>query len=197
MSVSKPLPAPQLTAQVKQVLDEFLQAAKDSFGSDLVSAVLYGSAAEGKLQTTSDVNLVLVLSSFERNKADPLRAPLRIAQAAIQLRPMFLLKDEISAATRSFAPKFADILRRRVILFGEDPFAAISIPREIQVPAAQAAAPESDTSSACFVCLPEPSRRAAKLRASARNGSPPLFGCNSDGIAGPSGSFVSAGSRSC
>jgi predicted nucleotidyltransferase len=133
MTNSRPLEAPQLPAQVKQVLDDFLQAAQESFGKDLHSVVLYGSAAEGKLRATSDVNLVLVLSSFEQSKADPLRAPLRLAHAAIQLRPMFLLKEEIPAAARSFASKFTDILRRRVILHGDDPFAAISIPREIQI----------------------------------------------------------------
>jgi hypothetical protein len=43
------------------------------------------------------------------------------------------LKEESPAAARSFASKFADILRRRVILYGDDPFVAISIPREIQI----------------------------------------------------------------
>jgi predicted nucleotidyltransferase len=133
MTISRPLETPQLPAQVKQVLDDFLQAAKESFGRDLLSVVLYGSAAEGKLRATSDVNLVLVLSSFEQSKADPLRAPLRVAHAAIQLRPMFLLKEEIPAAANSFASKFADILRRRVILLGEDPFSALTISREIQI----------------------------------------------------------------
>jgi predicted nucleotidyltransferase len=133
MTNSRPLEAPQLPAQVQQVLGDFLQAAKESFGKDLLSVVLYGSAAEGKLRATSDVNLVLVLCSFEQSKADPLRAPLRLAHAAIQLQPMFLLKEEIPAAARSFASKFTDILRRRAILLGDDPFASISIPREIQI----------------------------------------------------------------
>ena len=133
MSISRPLEAPQLPATVKQVLDDFLQAAKESLGDSLLSVVLYGSAAEGKLRATSDVNVVLVLSSFQQSKVDLLRAPLRLAQVAIQLRPMFLLKQEIADAARSFASKFADILRRRVILFGDDPFVSISIPREIQI----------------------------------------------------------------
>ena len=133
MTISRPLEAPQLPAQVKQVLEDFLQAARESFGPDLLSVVLYGSAAEGQLRATSDVNLVLVLSAFEPSKVDSLRAPLRVAHAAIQLSPMFLLREEIPAAARYFASKFADILRRRVILHGADPFAAITIPREIQL----------------------------------------------------------------
>jgi predicted nucleotidyltransferase len=133
MSISPPLEAPQLPSPVNQVLADFLHAAKESLGSDLFSVVLYGSGAEGKLRATSDLNLVLVLSSFEQSNIDSLRAPLRLAQAAVQLRPMFLLKDEIHAAANSFASKFADILRRRVILYGEDPFLELAIPREIQL----------------------------------------------------------------
>ena len=42
---------------------------------------------------------------------------------------MFLLEDEIADAALEFAQKFADIRRRRVVLFGADPFAALDIPR--------------------------------------------------------------------
>lgn len=133
MSVPKPLEAPQLSAIVHLALEEFLGAARKTLGSDLLAAVLYGSAAEGKLRSTSDVNLVLVLVSFDQNKIDLLRAPLRVAYAAIKLRPMFLLKPEVSQAACAFAPKFADILRRRVVLYGDDPFATVSIPRDIRV----------------------------------------------------------------
>src|SRR5690349_16098156 len=133
MNSSKALEAPQLPPTVNQVLTEFLSAAKESLGRDLLSAVLYGSAAEGKLRSTSDVNLVFVLSSFEQTKVDVLRAPLRIAQSAIQLRPMFLLREEVPQAALAFASKFADILRRRVILYGNDPFISIAIPQEARI----------------------------------------------------------------
>lgn len=133
MSSSRPPGVPQLPSIVNQVLMDFLSAAKESLGESLLSAVLYGSAAEGQLRTTSDVNLVLVLSSFEQANVDLLRPPLRIAQTAIQLRPMFLLKEEIPQAVSSFALKFADIHRRRVVLYGDDPFGAINITREARV----------------------------------------------------------------
>jgi hypothetical protein len=133
MSSSTPLPSPQLPPPIAEVLNSFLQSAKDAFGPDLLSVVLFGSAAEGKLRATSDLNLILVLASFHQAKADQLRQPLRVTQSAIQLHPMFLLKDEIPHAARSFAPKFADIRRRRAILFGDDPFATLSIPRDAEV----------------------------------------------------------------
>jgi hypothetical protein len=53
------------------------ESARAAFGDDLVSVLLYGSAAEGALRATSDVNVILVLSSFVPAKADRLAAQLR------------------------------------------------------------------------------------------------------------------------
>lgn len=119
-----------LPRNVTSVLTEFINSAKEAFGSDLRSVVLYGSGAEGKLRPTSDVNLVLVLTSFTQPQADQLREPLRLGQAAINLRAMFLLETELRPATEAFAVKFADIARRRRVLYGDDPFASISVSRD-------------------------------------------------------------------
>ena len=118
-----------LPTNVSSVLGTFIAAAKKAFGDDLLSVVLYGSGAEGKLRPTSDVNLILVLARFERVQADHLREPLRLAEAAIKLRTMFLLEDELKPASQAFAVKFADIARRRLVLYGDDPFASISVSR--------------------------------------------------------------------
>lgn len=118
-----------LSENVNRVLNQFVTAARDSFSDDLRAVVLFGSAAEGKLRPTSDVNLLLVLSQFNQARADNLREPLRTAEAAIQLRVMFLLESEITTAVKAFAVKFGDILRRHRVLHGEDPFAGISISR--------------------------------------------------------------------
>ena len=125
--------AQDLPEDVVRVLDEFVAAARAAFGDDLVSVLLYGSAAEGAVRATSDVNVILVLSSFVPAKADRLRDPLRTAYAAVKLSAMFLLRDEVAAAAQCFAQKFADVLRRRRVLYGEDPFSTISIPREALV----------------------------------------------------------------
>lgn len=119
-----------LPTNVSTTLSTFIAAAKKAFGDHLVSVVLYGSAAEGKLRSTSDVNLILVLKAFERGLADEVREPLRVAEAAIKLRVMFLLQDEVQPASQAFAVKFADIARRRLVLYGEDPFASLSVSRD-------------------------------------------------------------------
>jgi predicted nucleotidyltransferase len=118
-----------LPPNVDRVLAEFVGEARRAFDNDLRAVVLYGSGAEGKLRATSDVNVLLVLSAFDQNKADQLREPLRLAQAAIQLRTMFLLESELQPAIAAFTVKFADIIRRRRVLYGEDPFAGVSISR--------------------------------------------------------------------
>ena len=118
-----------LPPNVNRVLTEFVGEARRAFDTDLRAVVLYGSGAEGKLRATSDVNVLLVLSAFDQNKADQLREPLRLAQAAIRLRTMFLLESELHPAMEAFAVKFADIIRRRRVLFGDDPFVGVSISR--------------------------------------------------------------------
>jgi predicted nucleotidyltransferase len=114
---------------VRGTLDAFVESVKQTFGDDLRAIVLYGSAAEGRMRATSDVNLIVVLHRLDQQKANGLREPFRFAQAAIDLKVMFLLDGEIGDAAEEFAQKFADVRRRHVVLFGDDPFAALDIPR--------------------------------------------------------------------
>ncbi len=120
----------ELPAKVDSVLIEFINSTKTAFADDLRSIVLYGSGAEGKLRPASDVNVIVVLAKFDQHKADQLREPLRLAEAAIKLKAMFLLEQEVEPASQAFAVKFADLNRRRRVLYGDDPFAAISVSRE-------------------------------------------------------------------
>lgn len=133
MATIEPGPLPELPAQVTRVLTEFVFAAQAAFATDLRSIILFGSAAEGRLRATSDVNLLLLLTTFDQARASELRNPLRIAQAAIRLSPMFIVEAELPSAITAFAEKFSDILRRRKVLYGSDPFVGVKIPREILI----------------------------------------------------------------
>jgi len=119
-----------LPPEIDQGLSEFLDAARLAFGDGLVSAVLFGSAAEGRLRAVSDVNLILILKHFDRSRVDLIREQFRIAHTAMRLDVMFLLEVEIEAVMDAFAVKFSDVLSRRRILFGSDPFANFTIPPE-------------------------------------------------------------------
>jgi len=115
-----------LPGDVARVLDDFVTAAREAFGDQLEAVVLYGSAAEGALRATSDVNVIVVLRAFEKARADRLREAVAVAHAAVQLTAMFLLVDEIGAAGEAFAQKFDDVRRRRRVLWGADPFTALA-----------------------------------------------------------------------
>lgn len=117
---------PELPGDVARALDDFVAAAREAFGDRLESVVLYGSAAEGALRATSDVNVILVLSAFERDRADRLREALAVAHAAVRLTAMFLLAEEVAGAAEAFAQKFDDVRRRHRVLWGRDPFAALA-----------------------------------------------------------------------
>jgi hypothetical protein len=110
-------------------LEAFVDAAVSACGPELRSVVLFGSGAEGRLRATSDLNLIFVLRTFDAERLDGLREPLRLARAGLRLAPMFILESEVPEAAVAFANKFMDIERRHRVLHGDDPFAALSIPR--------------------------------------------------------------------
>jgi predicted nucleotidyltransferase len=123
----------KLPENIDKLLQEFVAAAQKIIGSDLQSLVLYGSAAEGRLRATSDVNLLVVLSAWNPGRLDALAEPLRNAQAAIGLSATFVLRAELPTVMQAFAVKYADILRRRRVLCGTDPFAGLTVSRTEQI----------------------------------------------------------------
>ena len=123
----------QLPEVVAKNLQQFVSAATEALGPDLRSMVLYGSAAEGRLRATSDVNVLVVLAAWNSSRLDAIREPLRNAHAAIALSAMFMLEGELTAAAEAFAVKFADIMHRRRVLCGSDPFAGLAISRSAKI----------------------------------------------------------------
>lgn len=119
-----------LPDSVERALDDFVASARQSFEGTLRSVVLFGSAAEGQLRATSDVNLVVVLARFDAAQAATFHGPLKMAAAAIRASVMFLREDEIGAATEAFAVKFGDIGKRRRVLWGDDVLAGRTPSRE-------------------------------------------------------------------
>ncbi len=122
-----------MDGHVDLALRSFTDAAQAAFGETLRSVVLFGSAAEDRLRPVSDVNVLLVLRSFDPARAERLRDELRLARAAVDLRPTFVLEDEIPAATELFSVKFGDVLRRHRVLLGDDPFTGSGASRAARI----------------------------------------------------------------
>src|SRR6202048_3373573 len=115
---------------VRTALTEFTAAAQQAFADDLSSVVLFGSAAEGRMQQTSDVNVIVVLRRADPAKLEAIGEAYRLAHAAIRLSAMFILESEIAVAKDAFAVKFADIIARHEVLYGADPFVGLTISRD-------------------------------------------------------------------
>jgi predicted nucleotidyltransferase len=122
-----------LPPNVATLLSEFVKAGQAAYSSDLVSVVLYGSAAEGRMGPASDVNLLLVVRTHSAEAGAKLREPFLAAEAAIRLRAMFVLESELASVAELFGQKFADIRRRHRVIFGDDLISGIKIPRPAEI----------------------------------------------------------------
>ena len=118
---------PKHVETVEAILAELVSSATEALGSDLLSVVLFGSAAEGRLRPNSDVNVLILLKAFDPDRIDALREPLRLASSAARVEAMFLLEEELPVAADLFAVKFNDMTGRHRILHGVDPLARIRI----------------------------------------------------------------------
>jgi Nucleotidyltransferase domain len=127
MDIPKTLPEP-----VRRALGGFTAQLRQAFADDLVAIVLFGSAAEGRLRETSDVNLIVVLSKVDPARLEAIGDAYRLVHAAIRLSAMFIRASEIPIASEAFAVKFADIATRHVVLWGSDPFAGLTVSRDAQ-----------------------------------------------------------------
>src|ERR1700722_9434837 len=122
-----------LPTAVRAWLSQASQALIESLGGDLEALILFGSAAEGLMRASSDVNLLVVMRRFDPERIDRAGGMLQDAAAAVELHPMFLLASELSLAAESFSVKFDDIAHRHVVLYGKDPFETLTIPRALIV----------------------------------------------------------------
>ena len=125
--------ARDLPEAVARALTLFVAAAETQLGGNLRSIILFGSAAENRLRTTSDVNVLVVLTAFDRQQVDGLSETLAAANAAVRLNVMWLLETEIVPAIEAFTVKFADIIRRHRVLGGTDLFQGMTVPRNAAI----------------------------------------------------------------
>jgi predicted nucleotidyltransferase len=132
------MPSPAATIQdlperVARIIQEVVESATEALGDSLRSIVLFGSAAENRLRSTSDVNLLIVMTRFEPAAVDRMRPVLQRGDAAVRLKVMWLVDEELPAAAEAFAVKFADVVRRHRVLVGPDPLERLTIPRHAAI----------------------------------------------------------------
>jgi predicted nucleotidyltransferase len=115
------------------VLQELVTALVRAAGAQLDSVILFGSGAEGRLRSTSDLNLLVVADGLTLERLDAIRLAFLAGRAAAGLTVMFVGKAELPRAMESFAVKFTDIKARHRVLYGNSPLESVAISREATV----------------------------------------------------------------
>ena len=116
-----------------QVLEELVTALVATAATQLDSVILFGSGAEGRLRSTSDLNLLVVVDGLTLEQLDALRQSFLTGRSAAGLTVMFVEKAEVPRAMDAFAVKFTDIKARHRVLYGSSPLDSIEITREATV----------------------------------------------------------------
>ncbi|HEY1946854.1 MAG TPA: hypothetical protein VGG97_07600 [Bryobacteraceae bacterium] len=111
-----------------QLLSDLVQRLKTAFGEQLISVILYGSAAVGDWQQKkSDLNVLCVLDRItpaELAKSEPV---FRWWREKRQPAPLLLTTEEVRASTDCFAMEFHDMQQHRRVLHGNDVILGLTV----------------------------------------------------------------------
>jgi len=113
---------------VHDALNSLLQDLQSTHGGNLVSVVLYGSAAAGDhVELRSDYNLLITLNRITPEDLRLAQAPMREWQRLGHPVPVYFTAEELSDAADVFPIEFNQMANARVVLFGRDPFEFVSL----------------------------------------------------------------------
>lgn len=112
-------------------LEHFLEQLKKAHGANVLSIILYGSAAgEDFHQRYSDYNLLVLLQELS---LEELSRSAKLCQKWMRTNnppPLFVDREYLETSRDVFPLEFLDIQEAHRVLFGEDPFADMKISRE-------------------------------------------------------------------
>jgi len=111
-------------------LERLAAAVTAATGDNLVSLVLYGSAANGIRGATSDVNLLLVLRDASAAALHPLGDALRDWLRSGERAPLVFSLDGWRRAADVFPIEIEDIRQRHRVLRGTDPVTGLATTRD-------------------------------------------------------------------
>lgn len=106
---------------MQPALDQLVARLAKAHGDQLVSVVLYGSAAAGEHDKNfSDINILCVLREITPHELSASEAVFKWWRTQGHPPPLVLSEHEVETATDCFAIEFHDIKQRHRILHGKD-----------------------------------------------------------------------------
>ncbi len=110
-------------------LDEFVERMRAAAGTNLLSVILYGSAAAGDyVASHSNVNLLTVLAETSFAAIHQLTPVVAWWEKRKHRPPLLLTADEMRRSADVFSIEFLDMRRNHRLLWGEDILQTLAIP---------------------------------------------------------------------
>jgi predicted nucleotidyltransferase len=111
-------------------LDSLVERLRKALGGDLISVVLYGSAAAGDHDPKfSDYNVLCVLNSITPVQLGATESIFRWWRQESNPAPLLLTEHEVQTSTDCFPIEFEDIKAHHRILYGRDVVSSIAVDR--------------------------------------------------------------------
>jgi len=113
---------------MSSTLDQLVARLTKAHGDQLVSVVLYGSAASGEHDKNfSDINTLIVLRSIAPSDLQASQAVTKWWTTEGNPPPLLLSEEEVEHSTDCFAIEFHDIKQTHRILYGKDVVTPLSV----------------------------------------------------------------------
>jgi len=116
-----------LPQKYKDILESFIEAAKDIYQEGLVSVILYGSAASGEFNGRhSNINLLVVLDDAGLENLSRIAKVVSARKFKI-LSPLFFTEDYIKGSTDVFPIEFLDMKENYSVIYGKNVLTGLEI----------------------------------------------------------------------
>jgi hypothetical protein len=116
----------------EQNLTDLVTRLKNAAGGNLLSVILYGSAATEEFHPKhSDLNVLCIMQSLGRDDLSKLHAASAWWAKKGHPAPLFFTLDELHRSADIFAIELLDIKAARRILYGEDVITSLHIPMDL------------------------------------------------------------------
>ena len=113
-------------------LTELVARLKQTAGSNLLSVILYGSAATEEFHPKhSDLNVLCILQGLGKDELSKLHAASIWWAKKGHSAPLFFTLNELHHSADIFAIELLDIKAARRILYGEDVMASLHVPMDL------------------------------------------------------------------
>ena len=114
--------------ETQKLLHAYVKDVKALFGEQLEGVVLYGSAVRGEfLVGRSNVNLLLLVSSYDQALLKKYGALHRRWSKEQILAPLFLTEEELGSSATVFPLEYLEIQEQHRVLGGRDPFVGFRV----------------------------------------------------------------------